>query len=65
MDAIENMMKQISEMPLMFPPISKSKTKIRYRVLTKHTTIIYKVSRSEIEIASLFDTRQNTAKRRF
>ena len=64
MISIAKIILRIADMPLMFPPISKSKTKIRYAVLTKHTTIIYKISRKKIEIASLFDTRQNPTKRK-
>ncbi len=63
--SINELIEQIVHMPLMFPPISKRKAKIRYAVLTKQTTIIYKSYKMKIEIVSLFDTRQNPIKRNF
>ena len=61
--AIKELVKQICEMPGMFPT-ARSKNKTRYAVLTKHTTIYYRVRKKEIEIISLFDTRQNPNKLR-
>ena len=61
-DEILSITNQISKMPEMFPPANKKK-KIRYAVVTKQTTIIYKILKREIVLVALFDTRQNPDKK--
>jgi plasmid stabilization system protein ParE len=51
----------ISKHPLLFPASPKSNN-VRKSVLTKQTTIFYRVSTDRIEILSIFDTRQNPDK---
>jgi len=61
-DAILSIANQISIMPEMFP-LANSRKKIRYAVVTKQTTIIYKILKREIVLVALFDSRQNPNKR--
>jgi hypothetical protein len=51
----------IKKNPALYPYSNKSK-QIHKSVLTKHTTLYYKVIGSEIYLISLFDTRQNPEK---
>jgi plasmid stabilization system protein ParE len=54
----ENILEQISINPRQFPVIHKRK-KIRKCVLTKHNSLFYRFSKTQIDILRLFDTRQN------
>ena len=54
----ENILEQISINPRQFPVIYKRK-KIRKCVLTKHNSLFYRFSKTQIDILRLFDTRQN------
>jgi plasmid stabilization system protein ParE len=57
-DLTENILKQISINPRQFPVIYK-KEKIRMYVLTKHNSMFYRVSKTQIDILRIFDTRQD------
>ena len=54
----ENVIDQISINPKLYPFILK-KRKIRKCVLTKHNSLFYRDSRSQIEIFRIYDTRQD------
>jgi plasmid stabilization system protein ParE len=51
---------QIADAPSMYPE-SKIKKNVRKCVITKHTTLFYRVNKKEIEIITIQDTRQNPA----
>ena len=51
----------IVDNPLLFPKTDKSKD-IRKSVLTKHTSIYYKINKYDIELLSIFDNRQDPEK---
>jgi len=53
----------ITQRPQIFP-LTHSRGNIRRSVLSKQTTIYYKVRQMSIEIVSLFDTRQDPDKLR-
>ena len=57
-DLTEEILEQISINPRQFPVISK-KEKIRKCVLTKHNSLFYRESKSQIEILRIYDTRQD------
>jgi plasmid stabilization system protein ParE len=57
-DLTENILDQISINPRQFPVIYK-KEKIRKCVLTKHNTMFYRDSKTQIDILRIFDTRQD------
>ena len=57
-DLTENNLEQISINPRQFPIIYK-KEKIRKCVLTKHNTMFYRDSKSQVEILRIYDTRQD------
>lgn len=57
-DLTENILKQISINPRQFPIIYKKK-KIRKCVLTKHNSIFYRDSKTQIDILRIYDTRQD------
>lgn len=57
-DLTEDSIKQILKNPRQFPVIFK-KEKIRKCVLTKHNSLFYTDSKSQIDILRIFDTRQN------
>ena len=50
----------ISKSPLMYPA-SKLKKDIRKCVVTKYTTLYYKINENEIEVITIQDSRQNPA----
>ena len=54
----ENVIDQISINPKQYPVIFKKK-RIRKCVLTKHNSLFYRDSRSQIEILRIYDTRQD------
>jgi plasmid stabilization system protein ParE len=54
----ENTLNQIHANPRQFPIIYK-KEKIRKCVLTKHNSIFYRDSKTQIDILRIFDTRQD------
>ena len=54
----ENVIDQISINPKQYPVILK-KRKIRKCVLTKHNSLFYRDSRSQIEMLRIYDTRQD------
>ena len=51
----------ISSNPLIFPSTEKNRN-IHKSVLSKQTSIFYRVSNNQIEILSIFDNRQNPDK---
>ena len=53
--------KLISLNPLLFPSTPKSK-KTRKSVLSKQTSIFYRITENRVEILSIFDNRQNPNK---
>ena len=57
-DLTKNILDQISINPRQFPIIHK-KEKIRKCVLTKHNTMFYRDSKSQIEILRIYDIRQD------
>jgi len=57
-DLTERILTQISINPKQFPLIYK-KQKIRKCVLTKHNTMFYRDSSSQIDILRIYDTRQD------
>jgi plasmid stabilization system protein ParE len=57
-DLTENILKQISVNPRQFPIIYK-KEKIRKCVLTKHNSLFYRYSKSQVDILRIYDTRQD------
>jgi plasmid stabilization system protein ParE len=57
-DLIEEILEQISINPRQFPVVFK-KEKVRKCVLTKHNSLFYRDSKSQIEILRIFDTRQH------
>ena len=48
---------QIESNPLLFKKISKSG--LREAVLTKHNLILYRIKNDQIQLLTIFDTRQN------
>jgi len=57
-DLTEEIIGQISINPRQFPVIFK-KEKIRKCVLTKHNTLFYRDTKSQVEILRIYDTRQD------
>ena len=57
-DLAEEILSQISVNPRQFPFIYKKK-KIRKCVLTKHNTLFYRDSKSQVDIIRIYDTRQD------
>ena len=57
-DLTENVINQISINPKQYPIIFKRK-RIRKCVLTKHNSVFYRDSRSQVEILRIYDTRQD------
>jgi plasmid stabilization system protein ParE len=57
-DLIENILEQISINPRQFPVIYK-KEKIRKCVLTKHNSMFYRDSKTQVDILRIYDTRQD------
>jgi plasmid stabilization system protein ParE len=57
-DLTENVFNQISLNPKQFP-ICYKRRKVRKCVLTKHNTLFYRDTRSNIQILRIYDTRQN------
>jgi plasmid stabilization system protein ParE len=51
---------QIADKPLMYPA-SEIKKNVRRCVVSKHTTVYYKFSSTELEIITIQDNRQNPA----
>lgn len=56
-----DVLRQISEKPKLFP-LSNKKMKIRRGVVTKHNSIYYRESATQIEILRIYDTRQDPDK---
>jgi plasmid stabilization system protein ParE len=63
-DLTEESIEQISINPRQFPVIFK-KEKIRKCVLTKHNSLFYRDSKTQIEILRIYDTRQDPDKLTF
>jgi plasmid stabilization system protein ParE len=63
-DLTENVVDQISVNPKQYPVIYKRK-RIRKCVLTKHNSLFYRESRSQVEILRIYDTRQDPDTLRF
>ena len=57
-DLIENILEQISINPRQFPVIY-IKEKIRKCVLTKHNSMFYRDSNTQVDILRIYDTRQD------
>jgi plasmid stabilization system protein ParE len=57
-DLTEDILRQISINPRQFPVIYK-KEKIRKCVLTKHNSLFYRDSKSQVDILRIYDTRQD------
>jgi plasmid stabilization system protein ParE len=57
-DLTDEIIGQISVNPKQFPVIYKKK-KIRKCVLTRHNTMFYRDSKSQVEILRIYDTRQD------
>ncbi|MCB0396376.1 MAG: type II toxin-antitoxin system RelE/ParE family toxin [Flavobacteriales bacterium] len=58
---LEKQLQLISQRPLIFPEAFKHKD-VRRAVLSRQTTIYYKVKSDSVEILSLFDNRQDPRK---
>lgn len=54
----KDVLQQIASNPKQFPLINKREG-VRKCVLTKHNTLFYKESISQVEILRIYDTRQN------
>ena len=63
-DLTENTIDQISINPKQYPIIFKKK-RIRKCVLTKHNSLFYRDSESQVEILRSYDTRQDPDSLRF
>jgi plasmid stabilization system protein ParE len=61
LDLLENITHQISKNPKIYPIINKE-IKIHKCVVSKHNSLYYQVTESNIEILRLFDNRQNPNK---
>ena len=59
-----NLLRQIQIKPKLFPLINR-KLKIRKCVLTKHNSMYYRESITQIEILRIYDTRQDPDKLKF
>lgn len=57
-DLTEGILAQISLNPKQFPLIHK-KQKIRKCVITKHNTLFYRESNSQVDLLRIYDTRQD------
>lgn len=57
-----NLIDQIELNPLLFKKVSKSG--LRQAVLTKHNLILYRIEKDQIQLLTIFDTRQNPRKKR-
>ncbi len=57
-DLTESILTQISTNPRQFPLIHK-KQKIRKCVITKHNTLFYRESNSQVDLLRIYDTRQD------
>jgi plasmid stabilization system protein ParE len=57
-DLTESILKQIAANPRQFPVIYK-KEKIRKCVLTKHNSLSYRDTKTQVEILRIYDTRQD------
>ncbi len=58
-DLTETVIDQISINPKQYPIIFK-RERIRKCVLTRHNSVFYRESRSQVEILRIYDTRQNS-----
>ncbi len=63
-DLLDELIKQITELPKMYPLIHR-RLKIRKCVVSKHNSIYYREKKDFIEIVNVFDTRQNPNKLKF
>jgi plasmid stabilization system protein ParE len=61
LDHLDKRIQLISKNPLIFPSTMKSRN-IHKSVLSKQTSIFYRVSDNQIEILSIFDNRQDPNK---
>ena len=55
---LEKHIELISQNPLLFPEISYKKG-IRHAVLSRQTSIYYRITDNQVQIITLFDNRQN------
>ena len=63
-DLIEEIVKQISDHPKLYP-IIHTRFKIRKCVVSKHNSIYYREKKDVIEIVNVFDNRQHPKKLKF
>ena len=61
---LENKLKFINLFPNLYPPYEEFPN-IRKCVLTKHISLYYKINNKDIEVLTLFDTRQHSDKLKF
>lgn len=62
-DSLIVILEHIAQRPEMYQRSRKQKN-IRRCVLSKHTTLFYRVQKEKIELITLFDTRQDPAKKK-
>ena len=62
-DRLESILELIAERPEMYPSSGKKK-QVRRCVLSKQTSLYYRIKKDKIELITLFDNRQNPTKRR-
>ncbi len=61
LEVLKTKIEQISRMPQMYEPSSKRKT-VRRCVVSKQTSLYYRVRKEEIEIITIQDNRRNPKK---
>ena len=61
-DRLREVLNRISENPALYQA-SKKKSNIRRCVVSKQTSLYYRVKKREIELITFFDTRQHPSKR--
>jgi plasmid stabilization system protein ParE len=62
-ERLNSILSYILEKPEMYPSTSK-RNNIRRCVISKQTSLYYRITQNKIELVTLFDTRQNPAKKR-
>lgn len=60
----EKVIQKVAAKPKLFPVINKEE-KIRKCVITKHNTLFYRETKTQIEILRIYDTRQDPDKLSF
>jgi plasmid stabilization system protein ParE len=62
-ERLKNILSYILENPEMYPATTK-RNNIRRCIISKQTSLYYRIKRDEIELVTLFDTRQNISKKK-